>query len=75
MIAVDTDVLIYVHRAETDLHDTAVTRNSPTNRSTNLLVLLAAGCSSSRGRGTGGFETRPYTSSRLADHKNFCASS
>ena len=25
MIAVDTDVLIYAHRAETDLHDTAVT--------------------------------------------------
>ena len=25
MMAVDTNVLIYAHRAETDLHDTAVT--------------------------------------------------
>ena len=25
VIAVDTDVVIYAHRAETDLHDTAVT--------------------------------------------------
>ena len=33
-------------------------------------------CSSSRGNGhTGGFETRPYKSSRLADDQNALASS
>ncbi len=36
---------------------------------------LTPGSSSGGARHTGGFETRPYKSSRLADHKKSCASS